>query len=82
MKARLPRPHLSDLSDRLALTIPECAQTLGLNEKTVRNRIYAGELPATRMGRSVVVLVEALRVYLRQQTVWPCWSACYIGPLP
>jgi excisionase family DNA binding protein len=32
------------------LTVPQAARKLGVDPKTVRNRIHAGELAATRTG--------------------------------
>jgi excisionase family DNA binding protein len=51
-----------DLSHRLALGLEEVAAALGINEKTVRERL--NEIPHTRIGRRLIFPVEPLRRWL------------------
>ncbi len=49
---------------RLALSVDEAATALGLSSRTVRKLIYAGELPACRLGRRIVLSIDSLKAYL------------------
>ena len=51
-----------DLRGRLALTLPEAAQALGVSEGHVRG--LRSELPCITLGRRVVIPVDALRAWL------------------
>ena len=51
-----------DLRGRLALTLPEVAQALGVSERHLRD--LRAELPCITLGRRVVVPVDALRDWL------------------
>jgi excisionase family DNA binding protein len=53
------------LSDRLALSVVEVARCLGVSERTVRSMLP--ELPHLRMRGRVVVPVDPLRQWLRDQ---------------
>ena len=53
------------LSDRLGLRPAEVARVLGLSERSVRQILP--ELPHLRIGSSVVIPVEPLREWLREQ---------------
>jgi excisionase family DNA binding protein len=58
--------------DKLALSLPEAAQALGLNIKTVRALIESGKLRAINIGqgpdrRRFVISTEALRAFLDGQ---------------
>lgn len=58
--------------DKLALSLPEAAQALGLNIKTVRALIQSGRLPAISIGqgqdrRRYVISTEALQAFLDGQ---------------
>jgi excisionase family DNA binding protein len=48
------------MSDKLAYTVPEIAQALGISEWSVRRAIEAGPLPAVRFGSRVLVPRQAL----------------------
>ena len=50
------------LADRLALTIAEAAQVLGVSERHLRNLLP--ELPTVYLGSKPVIPVDALRKYL------------------
>ena len=54
------------LEDRLALSIPEAAQALGVSENHFRSLLP--ELPHVRLGNRVVIPVEALRKWLQEAT--------------
>lgn len=49
---------------RLALTIAETAEVCGLSVPFVRLEIRRGKLRALKLGRRVVVPIEALREWL------------------
>ncbi len=51
-----------DLRGRLALTLAEAAQALGVSERHVRD--LRAELPCITLGRRVVIPVDALREWL------------------
>lgn len=70
MTARIQRPHNTDLSDRLCLTLAETAQALGVNRETIRRLQARGDFPKAKIASVVVVPVEALVVWLRTQTLW------------
>jgi excisionase family DNA binding protein len=53
------------LADRLALTVPEAAATLGVSERHLRSMLP--EIPHTRLGGRVVIPVEPLREWLRNR---------------
>jgi excisionase family DNA binding protein len=48
------------MSDKLAYTVPEAAQLLGISEWSVRRAIANGQLPSVRFGHRVVVPRYAL----------------------
>lgn len=52
---------LDDLGDRLFAYVPEVAQILGRDERTVRAAIKAGQIPATKAGQRYIVRVSWLR---------------------
>lgn len=52
---------LDDLGDRLFAYVPEVAQILGRDERTVRAAIRAGQIPATKTGQRYIVRVSWLR---------------------
>lgn len=54
------------LNDRLALRPKEAAEALGLSERKIRELIP--ELPHVRVGGAVLLPVEGLRAWLREQT--------------
>jgi excisionase family DNA binding protein len=54
-----------DLSSRLALRPKEAAHALGISERTLRQLLP--ELPVVRRGGVVLIPVEALRAWLRDQ---------------
>lgn len=52
---------LDDLGDRLFAYVPEVAQILRRDERTVRAAIKAGQIPATKAGQRYIVRVSWLR---------------------
>jgi excisionase family DNA binding protein len=42
------------------LTVKEAAHLLGVSDRTIKRRITAGEIPATRIGRSVRIARSAV----------------------
>jgi excisionase family DNA binding protein len=52
---------LDDLGDRLFAYVPEVAQILGRDERTVRAAIRAGQIPAAKTGQRYIVRVSWLR---------------------
>lgn len=49
--------------ERVLLRVPEAAEALGVSASQVRNLIWAGELPAVRIGRAVRVARAELAKY-------------------
>lgn len=68
---RTHRPQAPLMVERLAYTIPEAAEAVGVSERTIRNAINAGDLAAFRPrinGRplkSVRIDADELRAWLR-----------------
>ncbi|GMV70166.1 MAG: hypothetical protein AMXMBFR77_00050 [Phycisphaerales bacterium] len=54
------RPHI----ERLALSLDETAEAVGLSRRKLQQLIAAKEFPFTRIGRRVVVPIDALRKWL------------------
>ena len=54
-----------DATFRLALTVPEAAQAIGISERHLRTMLP--EIPHLHVGRRVVIPVEALRRWLEDQ---------------
>jgi excisionase family DNA binding protein len=57
---------LPDLSHRLALRPKEAAEALGLSERKLREVLP--QLPHIRLGGAVLLPVEGLQAWLREQT--------------
>jgi len=53
--------------DKLTLRPVEVAETLGLSRSRVYELIHSGEMPAIRVGTSILVSVEALRQWIADQ---------------
>ena len=54
-----------NLADRLALSVEEAAQVLGVSEAHLRALLP--ELPHVHLGRRVVIPVDSLRAWLRER---------------
>ncbi len=52
---------------RLALSIDEASQALGIGDRQMRELAAREDFPAFRLGRRVLVPVDELRTWLRQQ---------------
>lgn len=61
---------LDDLGKRLFAYVPEVAQILGRDERTIRAAIKAGQIPATKTGQRYIVRVS----WLREQAGQACAS--------
>jgi excisionase family DNA binding protein len=49
------------VGERLALTIPEAAERLGISKNHAYRSAQNGDLPTFRMGKKLLVSVEALQ---------------------
>ncbi len=54
--------------ERLALSLAEVAEALGVSLSTLKREVARGELRVTRIGRRVVVRVGELDAYLNKKT--------------
>jgi len=59
-----PLAHQTSPVPRLALSVPETAQAIGLSEREVWRRIANGTLPAVRVGRRTLIRVASLDAFL------------------
>ncbi len=50
---------------QLNLSVVQAAQSLGVSPRFLRSLIYKGEIPVVKLGRRVLVPVEALREWNR-----------------
>jgi excisionase family DNA binding protein len=55
-------------SGRLAWSLREAAEALGVSERFLRNEIRRGKLGAIKRGRRVLVRAETLDRYLRDDS--------------
>ena len=53
--------------EKLALSVPEAAELLGLNPKRVYELSRTPSFPAVRCGARVVISAEGLRDWVKQQ---------------
>jgi excisionase family DNA binding protein len=53
----------------LSLRPREAAKALGVSERTLWGWTHAGTVPYVRIGRTILYPVDALRDWLRQQSV-------------
>lgn len=54
---------------RLALSVVEAAQAIGVSERCLWGLISAGELPACRVGRRTLIRVTDLDAFLAARVV-------------
>jgi excisionase family DNA binding protein len=52
---------LDDLGDRLFADVPQAAEILGRDRRTIRRAAEAGEIPACKVGNKWLIKVEWLR---------------------
>lgn len=57
-------PTAQGLGDKMALSIPEAARLLGVHEDTVARCVRSGSIPATRIGRRVLISRNVLQELL------------------
>ena len=55
------------MSDRIALTVAEAAERLGVHERTMYRWVKSGEVPSRRVGGRVLVPVIALERMFEEQ---------------
>jgi excisionase family DNA binding protein len=55
-------------NSRLAWSLREAAEALGVSERFLRNEIRRGKLCAIKRGRRVLVRAETLDLYLRDDS--------------
>ncbi len=53
---------------KVALTVPEAAEALGISERAVWTLIRTEGLPVVRLGRRTVIYVESLHEWLRERS--------------
>lgn len=56
-------------SPRMCMSVEEAARALGLSRGRVFELIAIGEVPSLKVGRRRLVPVEALKVWISEQTV-------------
>ena len=52
---------------KLAFTIPEAADAIGISDRKLRDLIHVEGFPAVRLGGRIVIPVDPLRDWLRAQ---------------
>ena len=50
--------------ERLTMTVPECAQLLGVGRNNCYERAKAGEIPSIRVGKRLLIPRAALQKWL------------------
>jgi excisionase family DNA binding protein len=55
-------------TDRLALSIEEAAERIGVSADLVRNLATAGTIPSAKVGRRRVIPVAGLEAFIEAQT--------------
>ena len=68
VRASAPASAAEPFADRLALTVPETAQALGLSVGTVRSLLRRGDLSSISFGRATRILVSSLTEYLDRRS--------------
>ncbi|MFT4264831.1 MAG: helix-turn-helix domain-containing protein [Nocardioides sp.] len=58
-------PSAAAHQKRQTLTVPEAADLLGISRNAAYAAAASGEIPSIRVGRRIVVPVEALQALLR-----------------
>lgn len=64
LRASASPPGAEAFRDRLALTVPESAQALGLSVATVRSLLRRGDLTSISFGRAARITVRDLTEYV------------------
>ncbi len=68
VRASAPSAGAEAFGDRLALTVPETAEALGLSIGTVRSILRRGDLSSISFGRATRILVSELTDYLDRRS--------------
>lgn len=58
---------MKQAADRLAVTVQEAADTVGLSRAALYPLIMRGEIPSFRVGKRRLVPMEALRRWMEEQ---------------
>jgi len=60
------------MPERLAVTVPEAAEMLGVGASVVYKYVRAGLIPHVRIGRRIVIPLKALEEWMEQkaQEAW------------
>ena len=56
------------MADRIALTVPEAAQALGIGRNTVYELVASDAIPYVRIGRTIRIPTASLNRWLEAQT--------------
>lgn len=64
----------AETPDRIAYSLEEAAEALGVSERLLRRLIKAGDFPAARLGGRLVVPVEEVRQYMAMRTSNSVWT--------
>ncbi len=67
---RIQSPELQPQIPCLAMRVRDAAKAIGVSERTLWEWIYAGKVPHIRMGKIVLLPVDTLREWLRQQSIF------------
>lgn len=62
---QLNQPSDDPFVGRVTLRKREAAQSLGVSERTVHSMIASGQLRAVKLGRVVLIPVEAIQAFIR-----------------
>ena len=76
-ESQLPQPQpafeasetvIDTSTSRLALSIPEAAESLGVGRSSIYHEIRSGQLPVLRFGRRTLIPVPALTQWVKERT--------------
>lgn len=60
-------PRKGNLPDKLALSVTEAAQVLGVSRQTMYSLIHRADFPSFQMGGRRLISTEGLREWVRKQ---------------
>jgi len=62
----MPTPRVSApaTNRKLAYSVPEAAEVLGVHTNTVWHYVWSGEIPSRKLGRRVLIPASALEAWL------------------
>lgn len=58
---------MNEKQERLAYSVPETAEQLGVSLKTCYDLVHRADFPSLRIGHRIVVSREGLREWVRKQ---------------